>query len=270
MNSEQLELPDPLHVTLSAFSGPLDLLLELIRKKKMDIFTISLAEICTPYLEAIQARNDRNFDTEGEFMVIAATLIQIKARRLLPIDEEPIDPDGDVIDPEEELRQKLIDYIRFKEVAKMLNSRDVLEREVFQRPDIEPDPQQIKIVYKDASVYELVKSFQQIREKQRAKQPYHVSEEGQTLEKCVKHMLVILSSSGEGKQFRFADMLGENVGHEFVILCFCAALELARLKLIHIIQPDENGEIYLKPKPIIKEAAENIFNIKIDTSWATA
>ena len=151
MNNQgkQLEIFDLLKVNLTAFEGPLDLLLELIRKRKMDIRDISLAEICAPYLGYIEFMEEFDMDVAIEFLDIASTLILIKSKSLLPRPElDDIEDDG--LDTEEELRRKLIQYQRYKYISEYFDNRVILGRDTFTRPQIlEEDKADVVTEYAD-------------------------------------------------------------------------------------------------------------------------
>src|SRR5713226_7216070 len=110
-------------VKLEIFEGPLDLLLYLIKRDEIDIYDISLERITRQYLEYLQAFKELNIDVAGEFVVMAATLIYLKSRSLLPVDQQPPDEDADEEDPRWDLIRQLLEYKKFKEAAEQLQDR---------------------------------------------------------------------------------------------------------------------------------------------------
>src|SRR5712692_5256594 len=120
-------------VKLEIFEGPLDLLLYLIKRDEIDIYDISLERITRQYLEYLQAFKELNIDVAGEFVVMAATLIYLKSRSLLPVDQQPPDEDADEEDPRWDLIRQLIEYKKFKEAAEQLHLRELKQERIFAR-----------------------------------------------------------------------------------------------------------------------------------------
>src|SRR5712691_4236150 len=119
-------------VRLEIFEGPLDLLLYLIKRDEVDIYDVSIERITRQYLEYLQAFKELNIDVAGEFLVMAATLIYIKSRSLLPEDQRPPDEDAEEDDPRWDLIRQLIEYKKFKEAAAQLHVREVEQEKIFE------------------------------------------------------------------------------------------------------------------------------------------
>src|SRR3954454_3240050 len=127
-------------VKLEIFEGPLDLLLYLIKRDELDIYEISLERITTQYLEYLQAFKELNIEVAGEFVVMAANLIYLKSRSLLPVDQQPPEEDVEEDDPRWELIRRLIEYKKFKEAAGELQLRQLKQEKMFARgaaPELE-------------------------------------------------------------------------------------------------------------------------------------
>src|ERR1041384_7872060 len=120
-------------VKLEVFEGPLDLLLYLVKQDEIDIYDISLERITSQYLEYLQAFQELNIDLAGEFVVMAANLIYLKSRSLLPSDQQPPDEDADEHDPRWELIRQLIEYKKFKDAAGELQQRELEQERIFAR-----------------------------------------------------------------------------------------------------------------------------------------
>ena len=167
---------NPLEVKLEVFEGPLDLLLHLIRKKELDIYKVSLASLTSSYLAYLDYMQSINLDFAGEFLEVAATLIWIKSKSLLP--KPPVDQEDEEEeeDPEERLRRQLIEYQRYKQAAFMLGQRNLLGRDVFIRPDIDDDEMldEQDQVYAEVSLYGLMEAFRKVMQRPRIHQ--HVVE----------------------------------------------------------------------------------------------
>ncbi|MCP4756478.1 MAG: segregation/condensation protein A [Proteobacteria bacterium] len=243
--NKQLEIFDLLNVNLKVFEGPLDLLLDLIRKKKMDIQDIPLAEICEPYLEYLDLMDEFNMDIAIEFLDIASTLILIKSRTLLPND--PVDlSEEEGMDTEEQLRQKLIEYQKYKTIAESLNERELLGRDQFPRPEIdEEQPEGVQEMFQDLTVYGLIKAYHGIIRKKGYRKPHEVSREEYSIEqKILEFMKIFLS--GEIQLFR--NLCPREPSKAEIIISFMAVLELARLFLLQLHQMQEFGPLHCKPK----------------------
>src|ERR671911_3039218 len=128
---EQIELP--YHVRLESFEGPMDLLLHLIKKNEINIYDIPIALIAQQYLGYIEAMKELNLAVAGEFLVMAATLLKIKSKMMLPVEETAEDED-DGPDPREELVRRLLEYKTFKEAARQLDTQEKMWREILSRP----------------------------------------------------------------------------------------------------------------------------------------
>src|SRR5918999_2289359 len=120
-------------VKLEIFEGPLDLLLYLIKRDEIDIYEISLERITRQYLEYLQAFKELNIDVAGEFVVMAANLIYLKSRSLLPVDQQPPEEDAEEDDPRWDLIRQLIEYKKFKEAAAQLQVRQIEQEQIFVR-----------------------------------------------------------------------------------------------------------------------------------------
>jgi len=252
MESEnrQLEIFDLLNVNLKIFEGPLELLLDLIRKKKMDINEIPLAEICEPYLRYLDLMESFDMEIAMEFLDIASTLILIKSRALLPRDSIEFE-DEEEFDTEEKLRQKLIEYQKFKSIAAKLIQNDILGRDLFPRPDLDETPTaEIKDLIEELSIYGLLKSYHMVKKKQEYKKPHEIIRDEYSLEQRILELLKILQS---GDVHFFSNLCPLNPSASEVIISFLAILELARLYLVQLHQMQEFGPIHCKPSQDIVE-----------------
>ena len=254
MNEHQPGLFDPMVVNLDVYSGPLDLLLDLIREKKMDITVIPLRLICEPYLEVISRIPEDNFERAGEFFVIAATLILIKSRYLLPL-EKKLSDDEEGEDPEEELRRRLIEYNMFREISKRFDELSILEREVYTRPE-EEDPFEVnqRTIYKNLTLYELIKSYQRVRQAVEARVPFTIENEKGSVMDQARRLIAVLSSE-VGKEILLYDLIIPDEDPRHFILLFIAVLEFARLGLISVSQTGKGPALMAKEK--ILDAADN-------------
>ncbi len=248
--NQQLEIFDLLNVSLPVFEGPLDLLLDLIRKKKMDISEIPLTEICEPYLEYLDLMKEFNMDIAIEFLDIASTLILIKSKTLLPrIEDDGID-DEDDLDTEEKLRQKLIEYQKYKTLAEELNQRDLLGRDLFPRPEIEETNETVEPLIEDLTVYSLIKAYYDVLRKKSYRKPHEISKEEFPIERKILEIMKILQT---GQIQLFPNLCPRNPTKSEIVIGFMAILELAKLFLLQIHQMHEFGPLHCKPSQNITE-----------------
>lgn len=246
----QLEIFQFLKVRQQSYEGPLDLCLDLIRKHKLDIHSISLAEICEPYLKHLEYMEEIDLEIAVEFLDLASTLILLKSKRLLP-KEEDLDLSEMDLNPEELLRRKLILYQKFREIAAEFSAMDRLGREFYPRPKnayLEPD--EIEETQWDLSVYQLLRAYKGTLGRKAYVKPHEVSHESKSIEEKVLEILELLEPE---KKAIFQEMMKDERHKEEVILAFMGILELAKLKALKIQQVEEFGQIHLLPSDKIKE-----------------
>jgi segregation and condensation protein A len=229
-------------IKLDIFEGPLDLLLYLIKKNEIDIYDIPMALITRQYLEYIEMLGSLNLDLAGEFLILAATLIHIKSRLLLPVEEDPSAEEEE--DPRAELVRQLLDYQAFKEAALQLDSRPVLERDVFTRscPAAEPDDPPPPGVFVEMDVFDLVKAFQQIMARLDKTERIEIDAEEMSLADRINEIMDRLM---EHKHLTFTDLIGERTDRRWVLYTFLALLELMKLRMIRAYQSESYGVIRL-------------------------
>jgi segregation and condensation protein A len=229
-------------VKLDIFEGPLDLLLYLIKKNEVDIYDIPMALITGQYLEYLELMKELNLDIAGEFLVMASTLIKIKSQMLLP----PVEGEGegeDEADPRAELMEHLLEYQRYKEAAHQLVTRELLEKDIFKRPQTE-DPGEAKVdgdMLIEASLFDLVDALRKVIE--RKDLPENIM--GVAVEKMtVRDKIVsILRQLKETPQLVFQSLFDPLVTRFEIVVTFLAVLELIRLRAIRVFQVQPYGEI---------------------------
>lgn len=220
-------------IKLDIFEGPLDLLLYLIKKNEIDIYNIPIALITKQYLEYIDKMKALNLDLAGEYLVLASTLMHIKSKMLLPDDHGPLDEDE--TDPRDELVRQLLEYQIFKDAALNLDSRPVLDREVFKanyHPNEKAEEDLIEI---EIGIFDLVEAFQRIISN---------LSDAEYLEMDVEHMSLtnvingIMERLNEEKSLTFSDLIIGNKNRKMIVYTFLAILELMKLKMIKAYQAD--------------------------------
>jgi segregation and condensation protein A len=237
---EQLEIP--YHVRLEQFEGPLDLLLHLIRKNKINIYDIPIALIAQQYLDYLSLMKSLNLAVAGEFLVMAATLVQIKARMLLPVEEQALEEDEGP-DPREELVRRLLEYKQYKEAAGDLDSLDRQWRVRYGRtpePVSVPSPEDWSM--DDVTLFDLVDALHGVLQRLPDRTLLEIDPENLTVKDRMNAILDVL----EGKEsVTFLSLFEGQVSKLVIIVTFLALLELTRLRMIRLFQPETFGSILL-------------------------
>lgn len=235
---EQIELP--YQVRIENFEGPLDLLLHLIKKSEINIYDIPIHLIARQYLTYIEAMEELNLTVAGEFLVMAATLLQIKSKMLLPADETPADEE-DGPDPREELVRRLLEYKRFKDAAQHLDEHARLWREVYCREQGPPvNLESDERLLDNVSLFDLVDALQGILDRSPGKKFMEVLPDNLTVRDRMNAILEIL----EGQESVNFAALFEPACHRLVIIVtFLALLELMRLRTARVFQTEHFGPI---------------------------
>ncbi len=229
------------HFKLPVFEGPLDLLLHLIRENKIDIYDIPIVDITRQYMVYIDLMKDLNLEIAGEFLVMAATLIHIKSRTILPPAEEEVEEPEE--DPRSELVRRLLEYQAYKESSLSLRKREEIWKNVFQRglPDknefeFEPEP-----VLFEASVFDLITAFQKMLEKA-PEQNLEITRETLTVADKINYIVERIENV-DG--IRFEDLFEEGYTKVTLLVTFLAVLEVVRLGLVKIYQESAFSLIWL-------------------------
>lgn len=230
-------------IKLAAFEGPLDLLLFLIRKNEIDIYDIPIGEITRQYLEVLYAAEKLRLEVAGDFFVMAATLMQIKSRMLLPVDQQrPEEHEEDGPDPRWELVQQLLEYERFKKAAEDLQAlmeqqQDRLPR-LYKEPEDEPRKRPIKPVDK----MDVWAAFNQVLRRLSERMVVgRIEDEMVTVSERMEHILELLKNR---RSFTFLEILkDENLTLGLVVATFLAILELTRTGKLMLLQSHTFGDI---------------------------
>ncbi len=248
-------------VSLEAYDGPLDLLLTLIKKNKINIYDIPIVEITRQYLEAIGLNENSavlssdtfNLDLGGDFIVMAAQLIYIKSVTLLPKydAEKDEDGEGDTDDPRTGLTDMLIEYRKVKEVSDFLNNRPILGRDVFGIKMFKADETMLEkvsdnagIIF-DANIFILSKYFyNKMTEAQNRINTYEVERESFSVKEKIMEIMEMFNTV---QNITFSEIAKNSVSRDEFFTYFLALLEMARLVLINLSQIQLFGEIYITP-----------------------
>ena len=249
-------------VKLQAFEGPLDLLLHLIDKHKIDIYDIPVSLITDQYLEYIQQMREQKMDIASEFLVMAATLLELKSRMLLPKEEKP-DEEEEETDPREELVKRLLEYKMVRYQADELRDRSVeASRNLYREQQLpeevktyEPPIDYEKLIGK-ATIESLEKTFQEVLRRQRNRVDTVRSGFGKIEREeydVVGRERYIRERIAKADNLSFRALLEEQPGKEEIIVTFLVVLDMAKSGEIHLIQDDNFGEILIRPGMITPE-----------------
>ncbi len=223
----------------NVFEGPMDLLLYLIRKHEVDIHDIPISMITDQYLAHLQWIKAMNIDTVGDFLLMAATLTQIKSRMLLPV-QEGQEPDDD---PRMDIVRPLSEYLQIKDAAEQLCRRDVLGQETFVRPAFSavdgPFAFEARI---DVGLFELIDAFQKIIDNFSGDHRVDLTVESMSIQERIAQIVDTLEQDGS---IWFDALFPRDVDRFEVVVTFLAVLEMVKLGLIKIIQPEHTGRIRL-------------------------
>jgi segregation and condensation protein A len=238
-------------IQLDRFEGPLDLLLYLIQRDEIDIYDIPIAHITEQYLVFIEDLHTLDLENAGEFLVMAATLMRIKARLLLPVQRPDEEDDG--ADPRDELVRRLLEYKKYKEAAHSLAEAEEQRRQYFLRPleypfrdQIPQEPAEFSL-----SLFDLLGSVKEILDSLKGDQLHHVYNMVYTVEEQAEKLRGLLA---ETKGVRFDEIFTSASCKMEVVVTFVAMLELIRQGLLWARQIDAYGEIWLYPAEVAKSS----------------
>jgi segregation and condensation protein A len=232
---------DAPRIRLAEFEGPLDLLLYLIRKNEVDIHDIPIAPITRQYMEYLDLMKELNLDVAGEFMVMAATLIHIKSKMLVPVNPTEAQGDEETEDPREELVRRLLEFQRYKEAAGLLHQKREIRAATWIRPAAAvPAFDDAGEEMIEAGLYDLIGAFKELLDRRKTLLAHEVEHEGKSVEERMEELLAMLR---EGHSLEFLDLFAREETKAGMILTFLALLELIRLKTIKVYQRGLFGPI---------------------------
>ena len=231
--------PQALEVFLEAFEGPLDLLLYLIRRQNVDILDIPIAEITRQYTQYIELMQDLQLELAGEYLVMAATLAEIKSRMLLPRPESATDSEED---PRAELVRRLQEYERFKRAAADIDTLPRLERDVWQA-SAELKDRSVARVLPQVTLQEMLLAFREVAARAQMFAHHHVRREGLSVRERMSDVLAALE---RGAFVPFVDLFRPEEGRTGVTVTFVAILELVREALIDIVQAEPYAPLHVR------------------------
>jgi segregation and condensation protein A len=241
---------DAFAVKLDRFEGPLDLLLHLIKKNEVNIHDIPIVLITQQYLEAIGLMQELNLDVAGEYLVMAATLIHIKSKMLLPRPDTAATVEGEEEDPRDVLVRRLLEHQKFKAAAELLHEREQVRSAQWQRPDervaalagedYEPEL--------EVDLFSLLAAFRSVVERAKQRPKVYLPTEQMSVEARIDQLLARLS---ETEACGFEELFADAHDRSTLIVTFLALLEMIRLKLVRVFQAGSFGPIrvYKRARP---------------------
>jgi segregation and condensation protein A len=228
-------------IQLPRFEGPLDLLLYLIRREKIDIHDIPIAPITREYMEYLDLMQELNLDVAGEFMLMAATLIHIKSKMLVPVEPTEAEGEGDYFDPREELVQRLLELQRYKDAAGLLHQQAQIRAAQWTRPDtVLPTFDDAGEEMLEAGLYDLIAAFKELLERRKSLLAHEIEAEGPSVEERMSELVMMI---GEGESLEFLELFASLETKAQMITTFLALLELVRLKRVRVYQRGMFGAI---------------------------
>lgn len=225
---------DSPRIALPVFEGPLDLLLYLIRKHEIDIHDIPIAPITRQYMEYLELMKEVNLDVAGEFMVMAATLIHIKAKILVPVDPTEAQTEEGAEDPREALVQRLLEFQRYKEAAGVLHQKGQIRAATWTRPDTAvPAFDDSGEEMLEAGLFDLIGAFKEVLERRKVLLEHTIEAAGKSVEERIEELLELIR---EGASVEFLELFYSEATKADMIVTFLALLELIRLKQVKVYQ----------------------------------
>jgi len=237
---------EALRLHLEQFEGPFEVLLYLIRAQEIDIFDIPISKITDQYIRFLELMRDENLDVAGEFLVMAATLIQIKSKMILPVEldweeEEDIEEE----DPRLELVEKLLEYRRYRDIMLRLQALESARSNVFARnvkPEIEQSEDDDEFL--EVSIYDLIQAFRGVLRYVVEGLPHTIIGEGASIDEKIAY---IEDQLAEKQSISWIDLFRECKSRVEIVCCFLAILELCRMDRIRAHQHQSFGDIRLFP-----------------------
>jgi len=229
-------------VQFEVFEGPLDLLLYLVKKEEVDIYEVNLTRIAAQFVEYLELMRELDLDVAGEFLVMASTLMWIKSRELLPVDQQAqTEGEEDEDDPRWELIRQLVAYKKFKDAAADLQERELEQERIYPRrpgrPELEPTP----AARPEVSLFDLLAAVNQVLQRHQQREgPREIFEDRWTVSEKIEQLRRLI---GERTHMRFSDLFADATSRSEVVVTFLAMLELIRLRVLSARQSSAFSEI---------------------------
>jgi len=229
-------------VKFEVFEGPLDLLLYLIKKEEVDIYQVNLTRLATQFIEYIETMRLLDLEIAGEFLVMASTLMYIKSRELLPVEQQvQVEGEDEGEDPRWELIRQLVEYKKFKDAAAQLAELEARQEDVFPRLPVKPEFETEAPVQNDASIFDLVNAVSSVLQRFNTRpEQRDIFEDKWSVSEKIELLMRTIS---EKSRVTFSTLFAGMATRSEVVVTFLALLELIRLKQLVAVQSDAFGEI---------------------------
>jgi segregation and condensation protein A len=229
-------------VKFEVFEGPLDLLLYLIKKEEVDIYEVNLTRLATQFIEYIETMRMLDLEIAGEFLVMAATLMYIKSRELLPVDQQAqVEGEEEGEDPRWELIRQLVEYKKFKDAAAQLQTLEARQENVFPRTPSKLEFEAEAPARPEASIFDLVNAVNTVLKRFGQREDLRdIFEDKWTVSEKIEHLMRVLA---ERASVRFSELFEGVTSRSEVVVTFLALLELIRLRQVTAMQREPFGEI---------------------------
>jgi segregation and condensation protein A len=250
------------------YDGPLDLLLDLIRKQQINIYDIPIAKITTQYLEYIEKAASLDVELSSEFIYMAATLIHIKSRLLLPRDPalQEISPEED---PRTELVEKLLEHQRFRDAAEMLQQKRMIEEAMWSNPRIQDFISEDDQPGLAVTLFDLVQTFQQVLERAKDRPTYDVAKEDVSVPEMIQYLGKVLKQNRTKGPVSVTGLFEKQRSRRAMICLFLAMLELVKRQAIDLTQKDAFGDIGMEAREGMEEAFDPAQWSAIEEEYST-
>ena len=235
----------PLNFHIPQYDGPLDLLLDLIRKQQFNIYDIPIASITSQYLEYMNKAIELDMELSAEFVYMAATLIHIKSRMLLPRDPE-LDKIAPEEDPRKELVDRLLEHERFKNAAEMLQQKRMVEEAIWSNPQIGNFLAEDEQPGLAVTLFDLVKTFQEVLDRVKNRPTYEVGKEDVSVPDMIRYLETMLKKMRPNEAISATGLFEKQRSRRAMICLFLAILELVKRQAVLLTQTDAFGDIGLK------------------------
>ena len=248
-------MSSPLQFHLEQYEGPLDLLLDLIRRQQINIYDIPIAKITSQYLEYMQQAMQFDIELSSEFVYMAATLIHIKSKLLLPKDPEleKISPEED---PRKELVERLIEHERFKNAAEMLHQKRVIEEAIWSNPQIGNFLAEDEGPGLAVTIFDLVKTFQGVLERAKTRPIYEIGKESVSVPEMIQFLRAQLTRSRRAEAISATQLFERPRSRRAMICLFLAILEMVKRQAVELAQGEAFGDIGLRRGAGFSEAQD--------------
>jgi segregation and condensation protein A len=242
-------------VKFEVFEGPLDLLLYLIKKEEVDIYEVNLTRLATQFIEYIETMRLLDLEIAGEFLVMASTLMYIKSRELLPVDQQAqVEGEEEGEDPRWELIRQLVEYKKFKDAAARLQELEIRQEGIFPRV-----PSKLEFVSEvpaprgELSIFDLVNAVNVVLKRFNQREDLRdIFEDKWTVSEKIEQLMLL---SSQGASLKFSQLFAGVTSRSEVVVTFLALLELIRLKQLLAVQREAFGEIEICRAPVLEPAA---------------